>query len=105
MKRPKQLYVEPFAYRVQYEPEWSIKTGNMGNCVTDTQTIYVDASLTEQAERDTVLHEVLHALWSQTGLQKAYTEDQQEDVVWQLTPRLLAVLKDNPDFVTWLLGR
>ena len=105
MKRPKVLYVEPFAYALDARPEWTLQTGNMGNCVTDAQQIIFDAGLTDQAERDTVLHEALHAVWSQTGLQKAFTEEQQEDVIWQLTPRLFALLKDNPDFLVWLLGR
>jgi hypothetical protein len=104
-KRPTRLYIEPFTYSLEARPGWSEATGNMGNCLKDSQQLIIDPGLSDQAERDTVLHEALHALWSQTGLQKEYTEEQEEGIVWQLTPRLLGFLKDNPEFVKWLLGR
>lgn len=104
-KRPDKLYIEPFCYAIDARPEWSLTTGNMGNCSTDSQTIYIDAGLTEQSERDTILHEALHAIIAQTDLQKSLTEKKQEDVCWQLAPRLLALLKDNPDFIRWLVGK
>ena len=105
MKRPKRINIDPFDYEVRYMPDFSATTNTMGSCVTDAQIIFIDAGLTDQAEKDTVLHEALHGAWSQTGLQKEYTEDQQEAVIWALTPRLLAIIRDNPELIQWLSGR
>ena len=101
---PETVYVEPYTYEVVQDANWSAQTGNMGNCMNDMQRIIIDSSLTPQSERDTVLHELLHAIWGQTSLQKRDTEDQQEEAIWQLTPRILALLKDNPRLVEYLLG-
>ncbi len=55
--------------------------------------------------RDSVLHETLHALYQQTGLYKATDaeKDAEEQFVASMTPRLLALLRDNPVFVAWLM--
>ena len=105
MKRPRSLLISPFTWEVEARPGWGEGTGNMGNTLKDSHQIVIDPGLTEQAERDTVLHEVFHAAWSQTPLQRKYTEDQEEEIIWALTPRLLGVLQDNPKFLRWLLGR
>ena len=52
--------------------------------------------------RDTLLHEVLHAIWSQTALDQ--DEDEQERIVRSFTPWLLQVLRDNPELVEFLLA-
>jgi hypothetical protein len=105
VKRPKRLTIEPFVYTVEARPEWSAATGNMGNCITDAQQIIIDAGLTDQSERDTVLHEALHAAWGQTPLKKKYEEDAEEEIIWTLTPRLLSLIQDNPELIQWLSGR
>ena len=101
---PETVYVEPYRFEIVNDANWSMQTGNMGNCITDIQRIVIDANLSPQSERETVLHELLHAIWAQTSLQKRDTEEQQEEAVWQLAPRLLALLKDNAPLVQYLLG-
>lgn len=54
-------------------------------------------------ERDTLLHELLHAIWAHTGL--SYEDDEQERVVGALAPWLLGALRDNPRLVAFLLAR
>lgn len=56
--------------------------------------------------RDSLLHEVLHAiLWSASAEQMlGFTEDQEEKAVRLLAPWLLMTLRENPDLVAVLLG-
>lgn len=60
--------------------------------------------------RDTTLHEVLHALMDQMGVQKGgdkallATTDDEERMVHALAPLLLGVLRDNPDLVAFLVA-
>ena len=55
-------------------------------------------------QRDTLLHEVLHALTEMTGLHNEWSEEKEEAVVRRLTPALLDVLRRNPDLVEFLVA-
>lgn len=105
MKPPKRIVVAPFEYKVAREPSMSSIGEAAGGCDPDRTRIVIDANLSGPAEKDTLLHELLHALLSQTDLVrglKAYDKDLEEDVVYALTPRLLSALLDNPDLVEYL---
>lgn len=52
--------------------------------------------------KDTVLHEVFHAIrWGQGRLYGAKVE---EDYIRSLATGLIGVLQDNPEFAKWLLS-
>lgn len=72
-------------------------------------TITVDPSMCRDQMADTVLHEVIHCVLEQGvevgKISTSNVEDFEEYLVRRLTPRLLAVLQDNPDLVDWLLDR
>lgn len=57
-----------------------------------------------QAIRDTLLHECLHAILFIDGICSALglNHDKEEKLVGLLTPRLLALLRDNPQLVAYL---
>jgi hypothetical protein len=52
--------------------------------------------------RETLLHEMLHALWSSCALDQ--DEDEQERIVNSLAPWLLTALRENPDLLAFLLA-
>lgn len=52
--------------------------------------------------RETVLHELLHAIWSKVPLDQDDAE--QERIIGSLSPWLLGVLRDNPELVAFLLA-
>ena len=63
-----------------------------------------DLSLTQQ--QDTLLHEVLHMIWDNfPRVDLLNQKDVEETVVSGLSPYLLAVLRDNPRLVEFLLER
>lgn len=62
--------------------------------------------LSEDSARDTLLHEVLHAVIGVSTMELYHAEDNlEEKVVGQLAPLLLAVLRDNPELVAALISR
>jgi hypothetical protein len=101
--RPATVAISPFDYRVRYEVGLSDKAGVSGLCNTDTLTIFIDGELPDALEPEVVLHEALHAIWTQTGLDKKYSDEEEEEAVWQLAPRILALLRDNPRMVKWMI--
>lgn len=73
-----------------------------GNCDTHTQVITISTNQTAQSAADTVLHEVLHAIWNESGL--AFIKRPDEETVVRITSTWLRmVMIDNPsiqNFVT-----
>lgn len=78
-----------------------------GLCDFSRRRIWIKDHLAPSSERDTVLHEILHAVVDQLDLKRRFKEEVdkqfEEDVVYALTPRLLALLRDNPQLVTYLV--
>jgi hypothetical protein len=77
--------------------------GVSGACDEIQTIILIDPSASLAVKQDTILHEPLHAIWGQTMLDKKYTDDEEEAVIWSLTPRIVALLRDNPDLVAYIL--
>lgn len=55
-------------------------------------------------KRDTVLHEVLHAIAFMSGYCNELEHATEERMVRALTPWILGVLRDNPKLVDYLLA-
>lgn len=54
-------------------------------------------------KRDTILHELFHALRSLQG--REYGGEVEEDYVRSLATGLIGVLDDNPEFAQWLINK
>lgn len=66
------------------------------------QRLFVSDNLAPDQERDTLLHEVLHAL---IGIVRpSFSDRVEEEFVQLLTPLLLDALRRNPGFVAYLVG-
>jgi hypothetical protein len=64
-----------------------------GMCDKSGQVIYIDTGATNAIQKDTLLHEIMHAIWWTAYLED---EDKEERVVSSLSTGLLQVLRDNP---------
>lgn len=74
-----------------------------GVCLYDHQRIYLSQNMLHQQASDTILHEVLHAIWSEAGLDHI-PDLNEETIVRTLATWLRIVFRDNPDFAKFVLN-
>jgi hypothetical protein len=101
---PQFVMVNPHSFELKVVPRLSTDAGVCGLCGEDDQRIAIDDDLGDTVEKETVLHELMHAIWHFTHLDKKYTDEDEEAVAWTMAPRLLALLRDNPELVAYLVG-
>jgi Zn-dependent peptidase ImmA (M78 family) len=83
-----------------YQFVWSEVLHNAaGLCDAAKEKIFILNGQTPTEEVDTVLHEVMHAIEHKMGL------DHNEEYIRRLATGLVAVFKDNPQFVTYVLAK
>lgn len=70
----------------------------LGNCDNTNQILQVDGGQHEFSKKDTVLHEVLHAI--DDAIQSELSERQ----VRSVTTALLDMMRRNPAFMNWLVS-
>lgn len=97
----KYVNIHPFKYKLKYPKTSNSDTHGVTNNKLRTVTIYPHAD--EQQERDTLLHEALHALLHEC-LFFGDNDAQEEEFVLRFTPRLLAFMQDNPRIVEFLVN-
>lgn len=72
-----------------------------GQCYGSThhtsQKFFFDPDQTDEHMEQTLLHEILHAIWWQTGLNQTFKDQKtvEEQVISSITPLLHQVLKEN----------
>lgn len=96
MKRltcPNSVRVLGRTYRISFE---DLHGHAFGFCQPNQQVILIQPGMIEDEEKDTVLHEVIHAV--DYLMQLGLTEDQ----VRSTATGLYAVMKDNPKLATYL---
>ena len=94
--RPASVKVIGKTYSITYTNGRPLDDGNLGEMDPDKQTLTVKKGQPLEQEQDTVLHEVMHAIDHELGLSLS------EKHVKGMATGLLAVMKDNPRFVTYL---
>lgn len=93
-----QVKVGPFRYRVRRTRR--MDENLYGHCDHEKQEILLRAGLVHDQAADTLLHEVLHAVFfvSHNGR----PPKREEKLILRITPVLLAVLRDNPELIAYL---
>jgi hypothetical protein len=102
MKPPKIIRVGSVRYEViARELEDNSITGRL---LTRSQLMLLEPGMKLDCERDTVLHETLHAIFFHSGTQAGMSWDlnQEEAVVAATSPLLLDTLQRNPRLVSYL---
>lgn len=96
---PKNIKIGPIDYTVH---KLSVKDNSQyGVCLYRHQRIYITPNMTHQQASDTLLHEVLHAIWNEAGLDHI-PDLNEETIVRTIATWLRAVIVDNPDFVEFI---
>jgi hypothetical protein len=81
----------------------STDRAQLGVCLYNHQRIYLSPNMKHQVASDTLLHEVLHAIWSESGLDHI-PDLNEETVVRALATWLRLVIRDNPEFVKFIVN-
>lgn len=95
--RPSALKILGREYKVSYRPDFHLS----GECNRENNSITVLDGQPGIEEADTIVHEVLHAVW---WLMDIGLSNQEEHVVRKLATGLTLVLKDNPQLLAYLSG-
>lgn len=97
MRCPRKIVILGKSYQVEFvkqpSPEDSTIVGTM---FMRLQEIKIKPGLAHETERDTVLHEVLHAVEAEMNLSL------EENAIYLMATGLLQVLRANPKFTAYL---
>ena len=95
---PRIIKIGGFEWIVEENAKVASEGGVFGSTHHLTQTIFLDPASTEQKKEHTLIHEIMHAVWWQSGLAVRYKGDKggiEEEVVSALAHGVYQVLKDN----------
>ena len=97
-KLPKKIKVGPYDYTIR-SYVWKAEDDQIGGCDTQRLVLSVDDSGPAMVTKNTLLHEVLHAVYD---LYDLGPDDSEEDVVMRLSNGLQMVMVDNPGLGKYL---
>lgn len=97
----KKIKVGAVDYQVKILPP--DKDAQYGACVYSHQIIYLSPNQLNQSASDTILHEVLHAIWHESGIEHNDIIVE-ETVVRTLATWLRIVFTDNPELVKFIVN-
>lgn len=105
-KIPNYAYVGPYTYKIELNDSVIIdyEEDVCGLCDPLKQDIWLRTGLGKIFERETVLHELLHAMFDMTGLSHELGMDKEENIIRRLSPVLLDFLMSNPHILEYLLS-
>ena len=98
-KRPTRVRINGRQFAVKYKPEAEMP-GVLGLCYCTDSRIEIRTHQSPAEERDTLLHEVMHAVLYTQGREGGGKTE--ELYVRALATGMLGVLKDNPRLAAWL---
>lgn len=108
MKPPETVDVGVF----EYEIKWDDKLGGFnaaGATNPEMCVILIDPTNNTQVQKETLVHEMLHAAWKQTSLMTRIPDDDRESkgerIIEDLSPLIYAFIRDNREAVRWLQSR
>lgn len=110
MTTPKSVRVGPYRYTVKVdadrikELEKESNVDLYGITTHGILEIVLQPDVADTVLRETLLHEVLHAVLFNTGISDRMTDKAEEHLVRALSPALFSLLRDNPDLVQYLTG-
>lgn len=82
-------------WRVEYATNLAATRNTLGECHAYSRLIILDANQDRESLRNSLMHEMLHALLSDSSEAVRLDCEDEEHLVRELTPRLLAALRGN----------
>ncbi len=90
--------IKLLGYEINVRLRSSILVDNstaLGTYIQEKTEIQIKSGMSKSAERNTILHELIHAILQEYELDS-------EELVRIITPALLSMLRENPEFVQYL---
>jgi len=104
IRPPATVEVGPYVYKIGYGDTTTRKQLGGDHGETDSNELVIRiAERAAGVERETTLHELLHALSDVAGLVEQYGTETDEQWCRRLAPWLLDTLRRNPKLVDFLL--
>lgn len=109
MSTPTRVKVGAYTYTVKVdadrikELEKESETDLYGITSHGILEIALHPTVAPMVMRETLLHEVLHAVLYNTGVADRMTDKNEEHLVRALSPALFALLRDNPALIQYLV--
>jgi hypothetical protein len=107
-KLPKHVKVGVYNYKVEPDDAAAYDYGYLGCCLNRSRRITLDPRQSDTEIRQTLLHEILHAIGSAFEIPEverhttAGADSKVTDKIDLLASGLLMFLRDNPGVVEWL---
>ena len=99
MKLPVKLKVGYRNYKIEDLPQHEADArGLRGTHLSHSGVIRIERGMDTEQQANTLIHEILHACWSQCHLD----EDIEEHTITVLTNQLTQVFQDNPEVTKYL---
>jgi hypothetical protein len=98
MKIPKQVKIGGFLWTIEENDKVSIEGNVFGSTHCVKQRIFLDPNETQQKKEQCLLHEIMHAIFWQTGLNERIKKPEhltEEELIQALSFGVYQVLKDN----------
>lgn len=102
MKRPERIKIISKRFTIEYTKGGDLAEDHMGECRSYEQRILIEEGLKYDTQKETLFHEVLHAISDEMLEEESGLSETQ---VTQMSRGVLAVLMDNPLFARYLLRR
>jgi hypothetical protein len=111
--RPNSVRVGPYKYSIKFSSkllnEKEIQLGDpvntlRGCCITDECLIVIDDRLPDTLQRETLMHEIMHASCHSSGRLNPEDRLDEESFICIMSPNLLGTLTFNPALKKYLLG-
>ncbi len=98
---PKNVAVGGFVYDVHaWNHDEALAGDLLGYCDNIKNQIKIADGLNDQRRAEVLLHEVLHAIFHQSGIEA--TREGEEKVVSGMAYGLIGLIRQNPDFMSYL---
>jgi hypothetical protein len=97
--RPKVVRVMGRDYHMKYVKTSAIAHENLGQCDHKKMTIAITEDQVPVEELDTIIHEILHAIWYQMSIGEGPMEE--EPIVRRSANGILQVILDNPGLLKY----
>jgi hypothetical protein len=93
---PSQIKIGGFQWTIEQQMDVAREGDIYGSTHHTSQKIFLDPTMPRQKLEQTLLHEIMHAIWWQSGIERG-SEDKklEERVIHALSMGLYQVLQDN----------